>query len=314
MAFFFSILLIAIGLTSLIWGAGAIVQVTPTLARTIGISPLAAGAIILGIGTSLPELAVSVAAGVANESLIAYGNAVGSNIANVGLILGIAALISPILFTGETVRWQFILMTLSTLLFLFLALDSQLVFGEGLLLMLLLMVSLWIIARGKDPWQKSHPTIKKAKQAFNLVAGLGCVFVGAPLTVHGVSMLALNLGVPSQLVSLSLLALGTSLPELVVTIRAAMHKEPQLVIGNILGSNIFNLLLVVAVACLFNPIHLTVSDLQRDGSFLILTTLLFLVLCFSWSRQRKLSRPGGGLLLSIYCLYIGTIVISGLIL
>lgn len=312
MAFFTSVLLISIGLTTLIWGAGAIVQVTPSLAKTIGISPLAAGAIILGIGTSLPELAVSVAAGIANESLIAYGNAVGSNIANVGLILSIAALITTITFIGEAVRWQFILMTLATLLFLFLAMDTQLTFNEGLLLILFLMVSLWVIVRGKGLWQQNHPAIKRSKQAFNLVAGFGCIFVGAPLTVRGVSMLALNLGVPPQLVSLSLLALGTSLPELVVTIRAAIHREPQLVIGNVLGSNIFNLLLVVAVACLFSPIYLNISDLQRDGSFLILTTLLLLVLCFSWNRQRKLSRLGGGLLLSIYCLYIGAIVISGL--
>lgn len=312
MAFFSSLLFIVIGLASLIWGAGAVVRVTPTLAKNIGISPLAAGAIILGIGTSLPELAVSVAAGIADESLIAYGNAVGSNIANIGLIFGVSALITTITFVGKAVRQQFILLAAATSLFLFFLIDAQLVLSEGLLLILLLFVSLLLIARGKDTWQRNHPSAQGGRLFFGLVVGFGCVFVGAPLTVRGISMLALHLGVPPQLVSLSLLALGTSLPELVVSIRAAMAKEPQLIIGNILGSNIFNLLLVVSVACLFNPIRLTTLDLQRDGGFLILTTLLLFVLGFSWNKQRQLGFAAGCLLLLVYGSYLGTIAASGL--
>ena len=191
------------------WGADNVVKTAPTIAERLRISPLAAGALILGVGTSLPELAVSVIAGATNEPLIAYGNAVGSNIANIGLIVGVAALISPLVFVGRVIRRQFLLMGLATTAFLLAALDTRLVLWEAFVLLFLLAASLIVIMRAQPP-ESSKGGSKGMKVYLILTAAILCVLVGARLAVHGASSLAVSLNVPPQLVSLSLLAIGTS--------------------------------------------------------------------------------------------------------
>lgn len=308
MVYLVPLVLIAAGLFLLIWGAENIIRAAPTATHKMNISPIAAGAIILGIGTSLPEVMVSLVAGLRGESVIAYGNAVGSNIANIGLILGITALISPIVFISKVVRRQFLLMGAATVLFLVLTLNLRLLLWDALLLLALLVVSVWLILQSKTMEKPDETMLSNRELALRLIGGFGGIFIGGPITVQGVSTLATNLGVPTQLVSLSLLAVGTSLPEMVVSIQVARKKKPQLVIGNILGSQIFNLLLVVPIACIFHPIVIRTVDLKRDGGFLIALTALLFLICFSWNGKRTLRIGGALLMLLIYFLYIGVIV------
>ena len=295
------------GLALLIWGAENVIRAAPSVAYKMRIPPIAAGAIILGLGTSLPEALVSLTAGLRGESLIAYGNAVGSNIANIGFILGITALIYPIVFVGRVVRRQFLLMGLATLSFLVLSADLHLSFLDASFLFVLLLFSLWAIILSKMVDKPKGRILSNAAMFRRLGGGMLCLGVGAPLTIEGVSTLAVSLGIPSQLVGLTILAVGTSLPELVVSIQMAIRKEPHLAIGNILGSQIFNLLLVVPLACILHPIDITNDDLMRDGGFLVLMTLMGFVLCFSWNGRRTLGAFAALLLLFVYCSYLGII-------
>ena len=294
-----------------------LVRVAQSCAVSWGVSPAVVGAVILGCGTSLPELAVSVSAALNHTPAIAYGNAVGSNLANSALILGAAAAISasPILFASRALRDQLLLNGLATLLFIILALFSPL--GTWQAGVFLAAFGLCLAIMLKDEAGRSSPSAQPRMQGniwrlvFNFMVGLVCIVLASSLTIYGARATAGLLGVPQQIVALSIVAFGTSLPEFVVTIRLAFKGESALIIGNLLGSNIFNLLLVLPVAHLFVPLYLSPTDVLRDGGALALITVLVLVFCFSWRGRRRLGRSGGLLFLLIYASYIAYLARSG---
>ena len=308
------LLLLAVGLGLLIWGSESLIKVARYLAKRFNLSPLVAGAIILGFGTSLPELGVSVSAVISDTPLVAYGNVIGSNIANIGLILGLSACLCavPIVFTAQEARYQFILVAAATMLFLLFASDLVLTPSEAILLLMLFVVSMVIMARTKSQIDEDDEieAMKLPRLIFSIVGGIACVGFGAPLTVDAASQLAYNLGASEQLVSLTLVAFGTSLPELIVSIQLATIKKPRLIIGNIMGSNIFNILLVLPVVHLFKPLQLEKEELYRDGGFLAMITILFIALCFSWKGQRQIHKLLGALFLAIYCAYLAIIAVK----
>ena len=308
---------LGLGLCLLVWSADLLVRVAQTCAVSWGISPAVVGAIILGCGTSLPELAVSVGAAFNHTPAIAYGNAVGSNLANSALVLGTAAALStsPILFTGRALRDQLLLNGAATLLFIVLVMFRPLGTWQACVFFVAFVFCLTVML--KDEAGKVSSAIQPKMQAriwrltLNFLFGLGCIVVASALTVEGARATAGLLGVPQQIVALSIVAFGTSLPELVVTIRLALKGESALIIGNLLGSNIFNLLLVLPVAHFFVPLYLSSADVLRDGGALALITVLVLVFCFSWRGQRRFGRPGGLLFLLIYAGYIAYLAYSG---
>lgn len=311
MEYIISLLLLASGLGLLIWGSNALINVASFLAKKYNLSPLATGAIILGFGSSLPELIVSISSAINDTPLVAYGNVVGSNIANIGFVLGISALTSsiPVVFIADEARNQFILIAVSTLVFILFAVDLILNPYEAIFLLGLFCASIVILMRSKSQISiKDHISeMKMLHLIISIIGGLAFVGLGGHLTVYSAVDIAYRIGVSEQLVSLTLVALGTSLPELVASIQLVRIKQPRLIIGNIMGSNIFNLLLVLPMAHLLKPFILNKAELYRDGSFITAITVLFIILCFSWKGKREIRHLGGLTFLMIYCLYIGII-------
>ena len=311
--------LLVLGLALLIWGAGMLIRGAESLAGTFGISHAVIGALVLGFGTSMPELAISVAAAINQTPEIAYGNAVGSNIANSALILGTAAVLSasPVIFAGNLLRNQLLLNLMAVLVFVAACLSGYLGTWQALIFLTGFAFCVRVILRTR---QKEEPRAeatgeKQAKLSFlipRILFGLVTVVVASQLTVIGAGGSAHLLGVSEQLIALSLVAFGTSLPELVITIRLAKRNHPELILGNLLGSNIFNLFLVLPVAHLFVPFALPPEDFLRDGGTLLLTTLLFFFFCFSRNGQRKLGKTQGVILLCVYFAYILSLTESGL--
>lgn len=260
------------GLVLLTFSADRLVVSAVALSRKSGLSPILIGAVVVGLGTSAPELSVSVSAALDNDLGLAVGNVVGSNIANVTLVIGAAALVSPLRSQVLVLRREGVLMFLSVSLLGWFLLDQELVRWEGLTLLGGLVVALWLLVRwargGHVDESIADPQLEELEGEerptwFHIVAGLvslGLTLLGAELLVSGASDLAEELGMSSTLIGLLLVAVGTSLPELATALASARRRESDLVIGNIVGSNLFNSLAVAGSAAVVGPATLD-SDL-----------------------------------------------------
>ena len=253
------VLLLVVGVTLLAGGGQLFVTGSARLAQALHISPIVVGVIVIGFGTSAPEMVASVLAAIQGRSGVAFGNLVGSNISNIGLVLGVAALVQPAMITVNIVRREALLSTSAALLFIGLAFSGGLSRVESLVLLTAFACTMgWLLWL---TWHERqvHPNL--AEQVEGLVGpevsaktklgeggralvGLALVLVGAELTVRGAVSLALAAGVDEGFIGLTVVGVGTSLPELVTGIIAASRRETDLVVGNVLGSNIFNLLLI----------------------------------------------------------------------
>lgn len=308
-----SLLLLGLGIAILVGGAEMLIRQVQYLALKYKISPLVLGAVLLGFGTSLPEVMVSIFA-VANETpLVAYGNAIGSNLLNIGLILGLAAVVSsvPLVMRADDTRVSFIFLGLSVVSVTVFAFDMKLMPYEAVISLLLFAVCIYLLlTKSYTPAAGGGEVVKERKlwQVILLtLLGLSMVGYGGDMTVFNACAFAYEAGVSEQAVSLVLLAFGTSLPELVVTLQLALKKETDIIIGNLLGSNIFNVLLVLPIAYLIRPLHISWVDLYRDGAFLIFLTFILIIMGFAWQGERRLHRKGGFVLIVIYCVFIGVL-------
>jgi cation:H+ antiporter len=305
-----AILLIA-GLTVLYFGAEAMVKGASQLALSFGISPLVVGLTVVAFGTSAPEFLVSFLAVVGGSEGISVGNVIGSNICNIALILGIAAVISPLPIAPSSLRFEYPFMFLATLALAAVAFDGRIGHIDGGILTVGIVVFIAWQLRGALRHHHAHRDSGNArprgaavgKNILFLVGGLVGLTIGAHLMVTSASSIARSYGVSDFIIGTTIVAFGTSLPELATSVIAAVRRQADISVGNILGSNIFNSFFVMGLIPLIFGLDVEPRAVQIDLPAMILIT----VIAFPLMRTRyRLGRGEGGVLLGLYGLYMAT--------
>jgi cation:H+ antiporter len=302
------------GLVLLIWGADRFVHGAAATARNLGVTPLLIGLTIVAFATSAPEILVSIDAAFRGTPGLAIGNAIGSNIANIGLVLGCVALVRPIQLRSATLRREMPALLAVSLLTVSLFLDTFLSRIDGLVLLTgLVIVMIWLARLGlrsapTDPIKADYEAeipagVSMRIAIFWLAVGLGTMLVGAHLLVNGAIATAELLGVSEVVIGILLVALGTSLPELAVSLVSALKGEYGLAIGNIVGSNIFNLLAVIGVAAAITPAALAPSVLSLHIFVMVAFTLVLFAMTYDYDGKAELSRIEGVALLAAFLAY-----------
>ncbi|AVT48036.1 MULTISPECIES: calcium/sodium antiporter [Shewanella] len=296
------------GFIILTLGAEALVRGASAIALRLGITPLIIGLTIVAFGTSAPELAVSVKSALAGNSGIALGNVIGSNIANIGLILAITALIRPIQVQSQVVKRDIPLMILASMLFWGLLLDGELSLIDGVVLLSLLFGYLtfsYISSKNSKNEEEieAGPNNPLLSGLFILV-GISMLVGGGILFVNGAVDLAKTFGVSEVIIGLTIVAIGTSMPELVTSVIAALKGQSDIAIGNVVGSNLFNILGILGVTAIVHP----VSSLGfQPFDFMVMLALAIVILPFAWTGLR-IGRREGSVLLLTYLGYMGYLI------
>ncbi|MCG7571603.1 calcium/sodium antiporter [Pseudoalteromonas sp. CNC9-20] len=307
---------IVAGFILLVYSAGRFVDGAAATAAHAGLPTILIGMLIVGFGTSAPEMVVSAMAASDGNPALALGNALGSNIVNIGLILGVTALIAPITVHSNIVRKELPLLLAVVLLCGYLLYDGQLTtFDATLLLGGFVSVVAWSIYSGlrhhNDPLASdteqgvTSQTMGLKSALFWLVCGLVVLVLSSRILVWGAVQVASALGVSDLVIGLTIIALGTSLPELAASIIAAKKGEHDIAIGNVVGSNMFNILAVIGIAGAIEPFGLGADIFYRDWGVMLVLTLALLVMAYGIGRQGRINRAEGGLLLSGYLAYNG---------
>jgi len=316
------IISIIFGLILLVWSADRFVDGSAAAAKKLGMSPLLIGMIVVGFGTSAPEMIVSATASLGGNAGIALGNAYGSNIANIAFILGVTALISPVIISKSILRKELPILTLVTLISIALLWDGDISrIDAGILIVVFSAFMAYAIAssiRGsKASLTKSKeiqaeganeldsiPDMSIGKACLWLIIGLILLIISSHMLVSGAVSLARHFGLNDIIIGLTIVALGTSLPELASSISAARKGQNDIALGNVLGSNLFNTLAVVGIAGCISPLEVDKSLLYRDIPIMLALTLLLFF--FGWSRKGKpagIGRIYGVILIAIYLAY-----------
>lgn len=307
-------LLLAAGIALLAVGGEALIRGALGLSKRIGVSPLLSGLVIVGFGTSMPEMVVSVDAVLGGQGDIAIGNIVGSNIANILLILGLCACIMPLSVTPTALGRDGVVVILASLLFIGLAWTGGLTRVDGMLLLAALASYLawayWSERDSSSPSGLAHqaeaeeidvlPTSWWAA-AGAVVLGLVLLITGSQVLLKGAIGIAQLLGVSEAIIGLTLVAVGTSLPELTISVMAALRRHADVAVGNILGSNIFNALGIAGVASVVTPIEVSGRFVVFDQWVMLAVAALLFVFLYT---GRRLSRIEGGILLVGYLAYV----------
>jgi len=308
------ILAIIAGFAVLIWGADRFVDGAASIATNFGISPLIVGLTIVGFGTSAPEMLVSALASYDGAPAMGIGNAIGSNITNIGLVLGITILITPLTVNSASLKREFPMLTLIMAFALYLMWDLELSHLDGILLfsgfiiLLFSMAYLAVKSSAKDPlaqefeqeFTEHHMSTKKAILSF--IIGLIALLVGSKALVWGATGIAQLLGVSDLIIGLTIVAIGTSLPELAASIISALKNEHDIAVGNVLGSNMFNLLAVLAMPGLIAPSALDPMILLRDFPVMIAFTIALFLFSY-FGKNGRIGRVAGSLMLVSYIGY-----------
>lgn len=308
-----SCLFVIVGLAILVYGADLFVAGAAGLARQLGMPPLIIGLTIVGFATSAPEIMAGSVSAWQGRTAIAIGNALGSNIANIGLVLGISALLLPITVASGTLKREYGLMLLSVLLAFLFMLDGHLSRVDAALLLGLLLFFIgaivWIAkhSREDDPLEAEFSQAVTGARApaaasLKLLAGLALLLAGAELLIRGAVYIAGALGVSELVIGLTIVAIGTSLPELAASIVSIIRKEADIAIGNIIGSNMFNMLAVLGIPGLIQPAYFERAVLLRDFPAMIGLCLLLGMLVFITGRGR-LRRAEGAVLFLCFAAY-----------
>ncbi len=304
------------GFILLVWGADRFVLGASATARNFGISPLIVGLTIVGFGTSAPEMLVSGMAAYQGSPGISIGNALGSNITNIALVLGITALVVPMTVRSGILKRELPILLLVMVLALLLMVDGDLGRGDGLFLLLgMFLMIFWVIRLGlrerdtgdvmSSEFDAEIPEGMPTWRAIVwLIVGMVILFASSHILVWGAVNIARAFGVSDLIIGLTIIAIGTSLPELAASVMSALKNEHELAIGNIIGSNMFNILGVMALPGLIYPSVVPDGVLSRDYPVMIgLTIVLFLMAYGFRGREGKINRIEGGLLLAAYCGY-----------
>ena len=305
---------IALGLALLVWSAGKFVEGSAVTAAHFGMPPLLIGMVVVGFGTSAPEMVVSALAATQGNPGLALGNAYGSNITNIALILGITALISPIAVQSQVMRKELPILAAVTALAAWQLWDGELTRLDAVILLAVFAALLgWSIWQGMA--QKSdalgqemaseldNHAMPLRKALLWLIAGLVLLIVSSRVLVWGAIDIAQSLGVSDLIIGLTIVAVGTSLPELASSIIAARKGEHDIALGNILGSNLFNTLAVVGIAGTISPMAVAPEILTRDMAVMGALTLSLFVLGYGFRSPGRINRVEGGLLLAAFVGY-----------
>lgn len=309
-----------IGFLILVKGADFFVEGASELATFLRISPLLIGLTIVAFGTSAPEAAVSISAAMKGTGDISVGNVVGSNLFNVVFILGLTALIQPLFVERQTVKKEIPFALLGSIVLLILIADqfllgskeALLTRGDGLILLTYFSIFLYYIfevakhSREQFDLEDSAPAPTKiGKYVVYTLVGLAAIIFGGDLVVKNAVKIALSLGMSTTLVGLTIVAVGTSLPELITSVTAALKQKSEIAVGNIVGSNIFNVFFVLGTASVIHPMVVD-SRIVIDAIFMIATTLILLIFTMS---HAKLTRKEGGAFMLLYLGYMAYILI-----
>ena len=299
-----NILQFAAGTVLLYYGADFLILGSKSIASKFKIPPIVVGITLVAFGTSLPELIVSIIAIIKGESGMVIGNVVGSNIANIGLVLAVTAILVPIVFSFKKISFDLyflIFITFLPLLFMYL---GDLVLWQGICFLLLLGGYCWYLFNKDHEYEDDHPDGNLSHGltiSLKIILGIIGLGLGAHVFVLGAKGIAIALGVSSLVIGMSIVALGTSLPELAASIAAAKHGETGLIIGNIIGSNIMNIVAVLGFTLLISPISVEFSHIATQGIFMVTLTLgLFFLLKF----KGGVTNFSAGVLILIYIIFL----------
>lgn len=308
---------LGLGIWMLIRGGDTTVNTSVYVAEKFGIPPLLVGFTIVGFGTSLPELIVAINANLKGAGGIALGNVLGSNIANILLVVGTVAIIAPLIAHPKALWRDIVMMIVSSIIMLALLIHGSITALSGLMMLALLVG--YIIWQIKSPspgvlveeadqvvdMKADHAAYKNVWVAiFFLVLGLALISLGAEFLVRGAQVSASIIGIPDAVIGLTVIAVGTSLPELATGIAAAKRRETDLLLGNIIGSNVFNILSILGIASLFKPFtqeSISAQMVNFDAWVVLAVALMFTFLIFAFKR---IGRLAGIIMVSVYCAYL----------
>lgn len=313
------VLMILGGLVLLFFGGEGLIKGAVSLARNFGLSKLLVSAVVVGFGTSMPEMTVSVGAALKGASDIAIGNVVGSNIANILLIVGVAAILCPIFIAGTAVKRDTFVMLGASLALCGLAMTGIIGFAAGFLMFAVLIgYIVWSYMRDKKSGTETaahieediegEPQLSPGKASVFALAGLGLLVAGAYILVEGAVAIARDFGLSEAVIGLTIVAVGTSLPELATAVVAAYRKHSDVIIGNILGSNIFNILSILGITAMLSPIPVAAQIASYDVWIMLGVAIALSIYLL---RGLTIGRFSGIAMLLAYCaytawLYLGT--------
>ncbi len=302
------IILLIVGFVLLVKGADFFVEGAADLARKLKIPSLVVGLTIVALGTSAPELAVSISASCNGANSMAVSNVVGSNIFNLLVVLGVCALIKPVGVTKDILRRDYPVSILATVLFF-----VFLIFGNdigrieaGIFILLMVGYMFWTVKsalKNRTPEQETKKKFNPVKCALFIILGAAAIVFGGNFVVDHASNLGAAMGMSETLIGLTICAVGTSLPELVTTIAAAQKGETDMAMGNVIGSNIFNILFILGVSGVISPIEIAATEVTKtliDSGFYIAVCILAYIFCLT---AKKITRVEGGILAFLYVGY-----------
>ncbi len=305
------------GLILLVWSADRFIDGAAVTARYAGMSPLLIGMVVIGFGTSAPEMVVSAISASQGNPGLALGNAYGSNIANLALILGTSALIAPIILKTTVIKRELPILLVVTVLASLLLFDLALSRTDAIVLLLVFAAIIcwwiWLGLRQRIDYNSNDESKEEPKMTLKiavvwLVVGMSMLVVSSRILVWGAVEIARGFGVSDLIIGLSVVAIGTSLPELASAIIAMRKGEHDLAVGNVIGSNLFNTLAVVGIAGAIQPLTIAPEVLYRDCLLMGLLTIALFIARVGKSSQKEISRVGGALLLIVYFSYSGYLI------
>lgn len=307
------------GLIILVWSADRFVLGAAASARNFGMSPLLIGMTIVSLGTSAPEIFVSATASLAGSGTLAIGNALGSNIANVGLVLGITALIAPLPIQSKMMRKEIPILLLITVIAGLVIQDLNINMLDAIIMLICLAITLfWLFNESSD--QKIGGLDEEEAEAINnmstaksmmwLAIGLIALMFSAKILVWGAVEIARSYGISELVIGLTIIAIGTSLPELAASVASALKGHHDIAIGNVVGSNIFNLLAVMPIPGLVATTEIAPEVLWRDYGAMLGLTLLLIGFIYAFRRKGRIGRSAGSVLLLGYFSYLGLLLVQ----
>lgn len=313
-------IILLVGFLFLIKGADIFVDGASAIAKKMGIPPVIVGLTIVSIGTSAPELAVSLISALNGNNDIAIGNVVGSNLFNTLMVLGVTAIVLPIIIVKKKVKSDFLINTLVTILLFILTFDS--LFGadkntisrlDGLILVVICIAYMTFLVVKAKKTDMPAPTeeeknVNVLKKILLIIVGAVGIVMGGQLVVNSATDIATSLGMSEKLVGLTIVAMGTSLPELVTSVVAALKGENDIALGNVLGSNIFNILLILGTSSLISPIGVESGLIFDFGYLIAITVFLYGLIFLNSKKEKKLGKIEGAILVALYIGYMVYII------
>jgi cation:H+ antiporter len=309
------VLLIIVGLVLLVWSADRFVYGAAAIAKNFGISPLIIGLTIVAMGSSAPEMLVATSAALADKTDTAVGNAIGSNITNILLVLGITAMIRPLSVSSKIVKRELPFMLFICFAAFWMIGDNHLSRVEGIILLSGFVIFIFTLiqislrqSNEKDPlieeMQNEIPNnVNNRKAIFWLIVGLILLPLSAHILVDSSVTIAKHFGISDLVIGLTVIAIGTSLPELAASVMGVIKGEHDLAIGNIVGSNIFNILAVLSLGGVINPDIIDVNAASRDFPIMLIASIALMAMAFGYKRDGRINRIEGGILVIAFIAY-----------